>query len=444
MSINPKVDDWLSARCESPSSRHSYLDHWSIFVKFCQGRGKDPNNLVDDFRAVRLQGEQTREIFLEEWQDLIRAFTTYLKKNEYASMSVAVRLAIVRSFVKYWKIPLEVDLPKHTFVTFHNRDITKIEINKVVSNATLRDRAVLLMLIESGMRVGSLASLKYWQIKEDYEQSRVPMQIRLPSQVLKDKVGDRWTFVGQDGFKTCQEYLQTRPPLKDDDYVFQQERSSKKGDTAERAFSSSISTKFNRAVQKLGIDKSAGKRKPKQIRLHGLRKYFFNNMRADSDFKRFWMGHSLGVQGHYISRDVEDHRKRYAEGYKFLRVFETVETAIDLHEQIRQRDEQLKQLNERMQKLEPLLRMMEDPKTKEDLKLYSAAYLETDDSQKAEEAKKQGKQYKRRVVLDLTDEQIAKVNEVSNRLDVDLSKIFQKALDLTFDDLMTKKAKKKV
>jgi integrase len=320
MEINPQVDDWLSARAESPSSRHSYLDHWNIFLKFCQTRGKNPHNLVNDFRAVRLQGEQQKEIFLEEWQDLLRAFMTYLKKKNYASMSVAVRLAIVRSFVKYWKIPLEVDLPQRTFVTYHNRDITKAEIKKILSNATLRDRAVLLMLVESGMRIGCCASLKYWQIKEDYERSRVPMQIKLPSQVLKDKVGDRFTFIGQDGFTVLQEYLQTRPPFKDDDYVFQLERSSKNGDMSDRALSSSISTKFNRAVQKLGIDKSAGKRKPKQIRLHGLRKYFFNNMNADSDYKKFWMGHSIGVEQHYISRNVEEHRKKYADGYQYLRL----------------------------------------------------------------------------------------------------------------------------
>jgi len=440
---NSRLEDWLSARAESPATRHSYVDHWNILVQFCSARGKDPNTIVDGFRAARLQGEQQKEMFLEEWQDLIRAFTSYLK-GKYVSMSFAVRLSILKSYFKFWKIPLEVTLPRRTYVTYHNRDLQKSEIKKILSNASLRDRAIFLMLLESGMRVGSCASLKYWQIKEDYEQSRVPMRISLPSAVLKDKVGDRFTFIGVDGFKALQDYLQTRPPLKkDDDYVFESERAAKEGAIPERSLAQSISTKFNRLVQKLGIDHSVGKGKPKQIRLHGLRKYFFNNMKADSDYKRFWMGHSLGVEQHYISREIEEHRKKYGEGYKFVRIYETIESNIDLHQQIRERDEQLRQLSERMEKLSPLLRMMEDPKAREDLKLYSAAYLETDDSQKAEEAKKQGKSYERRVVLDLTDEQIAKVNEVTNRLDIDISKALQKALNLTIDDLMKKSATKK-
>jgi hypothetical protein len=80
-------------------------------------------------------------------------------------------------------------------------------------------------------------------------------------------------------------------------------------------------------VQRLEIDESKGKKesgspKMKEIRLHGLRKYFRNNMKADGAFVNFWMGLSLGVDAHYISRDVEEHRRRYREGYPSLRLYE--------------------------------------------------------------------------------------------------------------------------
>jgi hypothetical protein len=32
------------------------------------------------------------------------------------------------------------------------------------------------------------------------------------------------------------------------------------------------------------------------------------------------MGHSIGVEQHYISRNVEEHRKKYADGYQYLRL----------------------------------------------------------------------------------------------------------------------------
>jgi site-specific recombinase XerD len=350
-----RMEDWLSAKAESPHSRRNYTDHWNIFVKFCLVRGKDPNKIVDGFRAVKLQGEQQKDLFLEEWQDLIRAHSTDLKKK-YAPMSFAVRLSVLRSYFKYWKIPLEVDLPRHTYVTYHNRDITRAEVKKILSNASLRDRAVLLVLVESRMRVGCCVSLKYWMIKGEYEQSIVPMQIKLPSSALKDHVGDRFTFIGEDGFRALQDYLEARPRLKDDDYVFGTERARS---TSERSLAQSISTKFNRLVLKLGIDHSAGVRKPKQIRLHGLRKYFYNNMRADSDYRKFWMGHTLGVQAHYISRDPEEHRKRYAEGYKYLRIFEpSPESLTEVYEQMRTKDKEIKALKQSVAKLQATVDMM--------------------------------------------------------------------------------------
>jgi hypothetical protein len=207
-------------------------------------------------------------------------------------------------------------------------------------------------MVESGLRVDNAVHLQYWQIKEDFEAKRVPMKIMLSSSSLKDHVGDRWSFVGEDAFNELQKYLQRRLPLGDDDFIFLSEKQGRvKG---EQFSAASLSVKFNRIVQKLGIDKTTGaKGKPKQVRLHGLRKYFRNNMRADSAFVSFWMGHSLGVDAHYISRDPEEHRKRYSEGYAQLRLYESDPTSIiSLYSQIRGKDQEIMELRRRIQEAE--------------------------------------------------------------------------------------------
>jgi len=352
------LEDWLSAKCESNKTRESYLFCWRNFMSFCRQRGLDAENIVEDYRTVKYQSFQDRERFLDAWQDTIRAFYTWLRKKGFAPLTVKNHLAVLRSFFGYWDVPLKVELPRHYYVVYHNRDLTKDEVRQILNFASPRDRVIWLVMAESGMRANTLVNLKYWQIKEDFEAERIPMKILLPSESLKDHVGDRWTFIGEDGYRELRNYLERRLPLKDDDYVF---ASEKEGRVKGKQFSSaSLSVKFNRLVQKLGLDKSIGKGKPKKIRLHGLRKFFRNNMKADSSYVRFWMGHSLGTDAHYISRDLEEHRKRYAEGYKYLRIYEpSAETIYELNEKLRQKDKEMHKLQQQIDELQTILKKLE-------------------------------------------------------------------------------------
>jgi len=346
-----KVKDWLYARAESERTLKTYTFCWLKFKEFCSSRGLNPDNIVDEYREAKYQDMRTYERFIEKWEDLVRAYYIHLKKGNFTPGSITVHMTMLRSFFKYWNIPIKAMLPRHPYIVYHNRDLKKDELRQILNFASPRDRVIYIVLAESGMRISTAINLKYWQIKEDFEAERIPMMIKLPSSSLKDHVGDRFTFIGEDGYRELKSYLERRMPLKDDDYVFVSER---KGSVKGEQFSSeSISTKFNRLVQKLGIAKSRGKGKPKAIRLHSLRKYFRNNMRTDSAYVRFWMGHSLRADENYISRDVEEHRRRYAEGYKYLRIYEpSAETIYELSEKLRQRDREIQQLREQIEKLQ--------------------------------------------------------------------------------------------
>jgi integrase len=350
---NHWVEDWMAARCESPKTREHYkfcLSHW---VEFCRARfGKDALSMVEGWRAVKRLGENERECWLEEWQDVVRSFNTWMKPK-FAPMTCKNLMSTLKSFCRYWIIPLTVDLPKRPCVIYHNRDLTKEEIKQIVSFASARDRVIYIVLVESGMRVGTAVRVKYWQIKEDFEKGRVPMRIVLPASEVKDRVGDRWTFIGDEGYVALKEYLARRIPLKDDEFVFASEKQGKViGDQFSPA---SISVKFNRLVQKLDIDESTGHAgKPKKVRLHGLRKYFRNNMRCDSSFREFWMGHSLGVDGHYVTRNDERQREEYAKGYEYLRLGTANPTeALKQIEELRKENMMLKDQVGKLQQMAP-------------------------------------------------------------------------------------------
>ena len=345
---NRWIEDWLSARAESDKTLNEYIRAIAAFSEFCQGRGKNFDQVVESWRTAHYAGAREEQVFLDQWQDIIRSYATYIKPR-YAPLSQKVFLTVPKSFFSFWKIPLDVDLPRRACVLYHNQDLTKKLIRQILSKASQRDRAIFLLMAESGLRSNTVVNLKFWQIKEDYEKGTIPMRILTPASEIKDHVGDRWSFIGEDGAKTLGEYLEPRMPLKDQDYVFATKKPSRvKGEQFTEA---SLSTIFRRITEHLKMEKGSPFGKPGHYRMHGLRKYFRNNMKAEESFRKFWMGHSLGVDAHYISRDPEEHRKRYSKGYEALRVLEPVTSVQleDIAENLKQKDIEIRKLKRQLE-----------------------------------------------------------------------------------------------
>lgn len=348
--LNHWIEDWLFSRAEAKSTRQLYLWAIKIFSDFCQEREKDLYNIVEEYRAARRMGYEAELDFTESWQDLIRAYSTHIKRGKYAPLTQKNFLTTAKSFLSYYKIPVQVDLPRRAYVIYHNIDLTRENIRKILSKASQRDRTIWLLMAESGLRAHTMIHLRYWQLKEDFEKGTIPMRILTPAESLKDHVGDRWSFIGEDGFKALTEYLHPRMPLKDQDFVFE---SNKPGRVKGKQFSvASISTMFSRIVRSLKLEKGTQYGKPKHFRMHGLRKYFRNNMRADPSYREFWMGHSLGVDEHYVSRDPEYHRKEYKKGYEQLRIYESTPAIItEITEQLQKKDLEIQELRETIDQL---------------------------------------------------------------------------------------------
>lgn len=350
MENTQKVSDWLSS--VDPGTQIGYKPIWEAFVVFARKRGKDPEKIVEEYRAAKYEGERQKDVFLDDWNDVLKAYFSSLEKTEYAPLVRRNRLMTIRSFLSYWKIPLDVTIPKHACVIFHNRDFSKDQVRQILSRASHRDRTIWLVMAESGLRPETLISMKYWQIQDDFEKDLIPMRILTPAETIKDHVGDRWSFIGEDGFQALKEYVKPRMPLKSSDHIFVPERPKRvKG---EQFSVCSLSSKFHRLVVKVNMEKGGGTPgKPGHYRMYGLRKYFRNNMRADASYREFWMGHSLGVDAHYISRNPEVHREEYRKGYAELRIFEP--SASDdlraIQEQLKKKDQQIQELNGKIEDL---------------------------------------------------------------------------------------------
>jgi integrase len=335
----------------SDATKKSYQNRIMAFAKYMKDHFNiDIETLKDAYREAKYKGEMEREKFLDKLHDAIEDYVCFVKTQKFSNMHVKLVVSIVSSYVKKGCgiRDIEIDIPRRTFPIFHNRDITKEEIKTILEHATLRDRAFFLMMVESGLRPSTLLGLRYKYIKQDYEKNVIPMKIELPSELLKDRISERWTFIGEDGFKVLKEFLSTRKDIADNDFLFLPERpSSTKGEVPSE---SAMSNKFNRIILKLGLDVAMGKGKPKSVRLYNLRKYFFNNMKCDSAYRNYWFCHK-SIDDSYISRQEDKHREEYAKGYKFLRVFQ----ATDVDVRIEALTNELKAKDQRILELEKKL-----------------------------------------------------------------------------------------
>ena len=328
------VQVWLTKVC-GPRSRETYSKEIRNFAIFAKQRfGLDLNKFKEDYRTAKYAGEAEKERFLDRIHDIVEFYNCQIKESDYSSMHEALILSIIRSYlVKGCGMKdVEVPLPKHVFVKYHNRDLKKQDITRILDHSPLRENVFFLMMTESGMRPQTLVSLTYGNIKEDYEANKVPMKIDLPSLILKDNPSPRFTFIGEEAFRLLKEYLGSRGKLSDDDPLFLPTRpGSMKG---EKLKAEVFSNSFGKIAKKAGLVQSAESReksKPRPVRLYGLRKYFNNNMRTDRAYIEFWMGHTDAKQ-HYVSMDPEEHRQRYLEGYDSLKISETPETEKEIKE----------------------------------------------------------------------------------------------------------------
>jgi integrase len=329
------VDVWLEKACNSPKTKKLYSERFKLYARFI---GMSPDQIVSTWREVRYNFAQ-REAFLNEHSELIEKFYCTLKN--YAPMTRRGMLIAVLSFYKHNHIPIDVRIKQRVYVVYHNRAITKEEVRRILDHANLRDRTFFLIMLESGLRPNTIVQLRYRHIKEEFEKGIIPMKIELDADMLKDNVGKRFTFIGEDAHRCLKEYLAPRMPLKDDEPIFKGVHPRKQ--KGEFITPNLFSLQFNKIVKKLGIAKQINNKRARQnLNLYCLRKYFRNNIRvSDPAYREFWMGHSLGTDRHYFDAWLEDpnivekHRQEYAKAYPSLRVYEPT-TPYLTPEQVRQ------------------------------------------------------------------------------------------------------------
>lgn len=312
---------WLKNIANSEMTEITYSKGIKKFLEFHNVTLED---IANEWESI--SSYEKEKAFVKKWNMKIKQFRASLKdrvqKGEIAESTMYNILTPINSFFKWLDTPIRIHGHKLR-VTYHNRDITTEEIDRILKHTEkVRDRAIYCMIAQSGLRPTTVSKLRYKHIKEDYEKGIIPMKIDIPRAIAKGKNKDYFTFIGEETVNYLREYFTLRFKGKqpqEEDLVF-----LKRGGKEEKISTISISIIFGRTALKLGISKD-NKGKPRNIRLYCLRKWFRNeaseHKEVDSEYVHHWMGHTLNrMDEHYFTKDVEKHRAKYILAMEHLRI----------------------------------------------------------------------------------------------------------------------------
>lgn len=345
------IENWLNAVAYShsfnPNTRKNYLRYFQQFLDHAE---TTPEKILADY------DDMEEKQFKRHYTPLLFSFLGKQQEKKMSPSSQQNALCAVKSFFKYNSLPLNFIPSGRKIVIFHNRDITKDEIEEIIRISQPREKAYYALIVQSGLRPNEISNLKI----EDFENlmddnTPIPCKITIRQEITKGQYESYFSFAGKESISLIKEYFKRKRKmsLEPEEYVFVMSDGVTKTDT------DLISHIFRRTVRKLKKQKVLDFKNKKsenanrnELRLYNLRKYFRNHAgSAGPDFVNFWMGHSLGVDGSYFSKtDFEMHRKQYAEkAMKNLRIDnktpdENEELMIELRAKLDEKDKEIQEL----------------------------------------------------------------------------------------------------
>ena len=303
----------LARRGWSEATKRTYLN---VIRRFCLYTGMTPDDLI------RLDTKDI-EVLVQDYCDMFN-------NQRYSRRYVNGILRILKSFFKANGVEINVE-GYYVPTRYRKRQEyipTKSEVYDMADSATsLRDRAIILMLFSTGLRVSTLIALTYGDLKEELEKGysivKVPvypeMKERVP-EACKNNI-PYFTFACEEAVKALRLYLDDRRrrygTIEPQEPLFCSEYNQIS--FTERRYKFMTAREVQRVVKKAA--RNAGIKEWKYVTPHSLRKTYESILRSelidggrlDVKTQEFFMGHILpGSQDTYYDKTkVEALRAEY-------------------------------------------------------------------------------------------------------------------------------------
>jgi integrase len=325
--IDQALENWLTnvaiSHSDSEPTKRTYN---SNIIKFLTYANTTVDQIVEDYNKL------PEKEFKQKYTTILTLLIGEMKKNNYGQCSLHNVIATVKSCFKYNNLPLNFMPSAKQFTKFHNRDITKEEIEQIIKEAEPREKAYYALMVQSGLRPQTISKLKIENIENLLEQNTpIPCLIKIPQEATKGKYyEENFSFTSTESIKYIKEYLkrERNQQLKPNDYLFTRTKKeiALDPDTVNHLFHRTAEKLRQEHILNFETDTSNLKGKTitrNKLKLYSLRKYFRKQATPAGDHIHLWMQHEakLGVDKHYISRDIEHNRTIYKEkAMPYLRI----------------------------------------------------------------------------------------------------------------------------
>lgn len=255
-------------------------------------------------------------------------------------------MAVIKEFLRFNGVSIDADVwkmakkraPKGRLARTREATFSRETIQKFLPFLPTQTRAVFLVMLSSGMRIGETVKLTLDDIHLDEE----PVRIAIPGDITKN--GDpRTVFISREAAAAVRAWLDVREKWLQSSRnrnrgLLQHHKKEHLGKIVEgddRLFpvhDATIQESFTRALEKAGLDEIDPKTKRRRIHLHQCRKFFRTVMaqRMPVDAVELLLGHNGYLADAYVRYTEEDLRKYYleAEGAVCVGVADDVAAAI--------------------------------------------------------------------------------------------------------------------
>lgn len=294
---------WLNAiKVDKSGSKHTEREYSRALYTYCEWIDKNPDQLIAE-RRQELKNEDTKK----NAEDKVREFCVMLQNTrDITRTTIATKYhAPLKSFYNYNDVPLKLRTPKHTMR--RREPHTTEEIKALMAIADVRERAIITILKDSGISRQDAVTLTYGDIKTEFETEKQFIHIKT---VRKKEALEYDTFIGKNAVECLKAYLSYRRNSDEQITDASPLIASLQGTSISPE---GLSLIFIRLGKKAGFKTSP----------HRFRKFFESHLglSVPSMLVRYWMGHSLGVEGHYFLPPIEKQRAKYVEGYKEIDIF---------------------------------------------------------------------------------------------------------------------------
>lgn len=385
-----KIESFLDQYHES-NTRGSYKSGVNAFLSCIYNFTRTGGQRITPEDKARF--EYLSDVYFlgdRNYEDDVIAFSNHCA-DHYSPTTGRLYLSIVKEFLSF----NDVDFTRKQEKNIRNKtsgggpiseeaDLSKDLIRKILNACDIRLKALVLILITSGMRIGEIAKIHMSDIVISKDKTYAIITLRGVSRSRGTKLKNRHsriTFIGKEAVEALEQYYEKRL-----EYIETAcDRSCNRWEVADiddgRVFPVGIKAlgeAFRGALKRAGVFVQDTETKRATIHYHMFRKFFITTLTYSGipdKFVDFYSGH-LGALDRAYQRQTKDKLLEvYLRGEPYLRIYdESAEEIAKTKEEIREtknkfRDMQIDRLTDRAT-MDDLRRQMEERNRALELELF--------------------------------------------------------------------------